>query len=247
MNQALIAVIAADIVKQCGGNCSEAIALRSAARFVDPNAPFGYSPWRHGGWYVGCVRYPGGATGCVSRNYPDKKWRIACDTRPFETAPTFRSRDEAARAEQALALSQYILPEMADPFGRIFALAESHIEDAETGVEDGTYVVAENDTAGDREALESARAQLATLRDLATKVFIVIWGGGDEPEAPHVTVHPTLAQAIAQAREHVGELVSDGDAADFVDGAMRELETDGRWSDPTGDTHILIQDHKVSA
>lgn len=60
---------------------------------------FEYSRWRHGGWYVHNVRYPSGAVGCVSRNYSDKKWRIACDPRPFEEQPTFRSRDEAAYAE----------------------------------------------------------------------------------------------------------------------------------------------------
>lgn len=63
---------------------------------------FNYSPWRHGGWYVNNIRYPSGGIGCVSRNYPDGKWRIACDPRPFEERPTFRSRDEAAAAERDL-------------------------------------------------------------------------------------------------------------------------------------------------
>jgi hypothetical protein len=76
------------------------------ARFVsDLTLPLDYSPWRHGGWYVGNVRYPNGAVGCVSRNYPDKRWRIACDGRPGDY--TYRTRDAAARAEQVLALSQY--------------------------------------------------------------------------------------------------------------------------------------------
>ncbi len=65
-----------------------------------------YGRWRHGGWYVVNVRYPSGATGCVSCNFPDGKWRIVCDPRPFEEAPTFRTRDEAARAERALVASQ---------------------------------------------------------------------------------------------------------------------------------------------
>jgi len=64
-------------------------------------AQFTYSRWRHGGWYVHEVRYPSGAIGCVSRNYPDGKWRIACDERP--DSPTFPSRDAAARAEFELA------------------------------------------------------------------------------------------------------------------------------------------------
>lgn len=61
-----------------------------------------YSPWRHGGWYVDNVRYPSGAVGCVSNNYADKKWRIVCDPRPFDEAPTFTTRDAAARAEREL-------------------------------------------------------------------------------------------------------------------------------------------------
>lgn len=66
-----------------------------------------YSRWRHGGWYVDNVRYPSGACGCVSRNYPDGKWRIVCDPRRKELGAagdfTFPSRDAAALAELALA------------------------------------------------------------------------------------------------------------------------------------------------
>lgn len=61
-----------------------------------------FSSWRHGGWYVDNLSYPSGAVGCVSRNYPDKKWRIACDPRPFETRPTFPNRIAAARGERDL-------------------------------------------------------------------------------------------------------------------------------------------------
>lgn len=64
---------------------------------------FIYSKWRHGGWYVLNVRYPSGAVGCVSRNYTDGKWRIACDERDFADRPTFKSRDEAAQAELLIA------------------------------------------------------------------------------------------------------------------------------------------------
>src|ERR1700692_55811 len=59
-----------------------------------------YSPWRHGGWYVHNIRYPSGACGCVSRNYPDGKWRIVCDER--DPQPTYPSRDAAALAELEL-------------------------------------------------------------------------------------------------------------------------------------------------
>ena len=65
---------------------------------------FDYSRWRHGGWYVHNVRYPSGACGCVSRNYPDGKWRIVCDERaPFDQRQTYPTRDAAAAAEYAIA------------------------------------------------------------------------------------------------------------------------------------------------
>lgn len=54
-----------------------------------------YSRWRHGGWYVDNCVYPSGAVGCVSNNYPDKKWRIVCGPQEI----TFSSRDDAAKAE----------------------------------------------------------------------------------------------------------------------------------------------------
>lgn len=62
---------------------------------------FQFEKWRHGGWYVLNVRYPSGAVGCVSRNYPDGKWRIVCDERKGEH--TYPNRNAAARAERALA------------------------------------------------------------------------------------------------------------------------------------------------
>jgi hypothetical protein len=72
------------------------------ADFVAPDPDFEpeYEPWRHGGWYVYGVRHKNGGVGCVSRNYPDRKWRIVCDSRGHDH--TYRSRDEAARAEYAL-------------------------------------------------------------------------------------------------------------------------------------------------
>lgn len=62
---------------------------------------FSYSRWRHGGWYVHNIRYPSGACGCVSRNYPDGKWRIVCHP-DGRDGPTFPTRDAAARAEHEL-------------------------------------------------------------------------------------------------------------------------------------------------
>ena len=69
--------------------------MRNAATFVPT-----YSKWRHGGWYTN-VYYRSGACGCVSRNYPDHKWRIVCDKRSGEH--TYPNRDAAARAEFTIA------------------------------------------------------------------------------------------------------------------------------------------------
>lgn len=65
-----------------------------------------FSSWRHGGWYVNNARYPSGAVGCVSNKFVDRRWRVVCDPRRGglgETGDfTFKSRDEAARAEREL-------------------------------------------------------------------------------------------------------------------------------------------------
>lgn len=97
---------------QAQSHCTAGEAFEQVLHMADPNRMFTYSPWRHGGWYVSGVRYPSGACGCVSRNYPDRKWRIACDGRRRDlNAPgdvTFRSREEAARAEQLLAFEAWV-------------------------------------------------------------------------------------------------------------------------------------------
>lgn len=90
----LIDGMAASIQASC--LCTAAQARAAALTFADTSKPFAYSPWRHGGWYVSGIRYPEGGCGCVSRNYPDNKWRIAC----LDHEKTFKSRDDAARAEQ---------------------------------------------------------------------------------------------------------------------------------------------------
>lgn len=91
--------------------CNERQAQAVADSVATPGS-FIYSKWRHGGWYVSGVRYPSGACGCVSRNYVDNKWRIACDSRRSDlNAPgdfTFASRDAAAHAEHALVREAWI-------------------------------------------------------------------------------------------------------------------------------------------
>ncbi len=67
-----------------------------------------YGRWRHGGWYVFNLHHPEGGCGCVSRNYPDRKWRIICDTRPnAHELHTYHTRNDAAEAERRLALAAY--------------------------------------------------------------------------------------------------------------------------------------------
>lgn len=82
-------------------NEREALSWMVPANPADDGWVPAYEPWRHGGWYVTNVRYPSGGCGCVSRNYPDGEWRIACDERPGDH--TYPSRDAAARAERVLA------------------------------------------------------------------------------------------------------------------------------------------------
>lgn len=67
----------------------------------------GYDRWRHGGWYTN-ARYPSGACGCVSNNYTDKQWRIACDSRPDSERYAYPNREAAARAE-ALLIAESLL------------------------------------------------------------------------------------------------------------------------------------------
>lgn len=78
----------------------------SLASFEAPDDwPFGFTPYRHGGWYT-TVRYPSRANGCVSRDYPDGKWRIVCDRRSDDI--TYPTREAATRAEYVLAQLQEI-------------------------------------------------------------------------------------------------------------------------------------------
>jgi len=109
-----------------------------AAKIRTANWVPDFSAWRHGGWYVHNIRYPSGAVGCVSRNYPDRKWRIACDHRPgsFYGGPddhTYASRIAAARAEREVAEMQW---------QRIAQLEELRDEGNDYGVLEATELAA---------------------------------------------------------------------------------------------------------
>jgi hypothetical protein len=77
---------------------------KAIARLSSPDFKFRYSYWRHGGSYTN-VTYPGGACGCIAsaRHTISGKFEIACDNR-FDGRPTFRTREEAAKAEKEIAL-----------------------------------------------------------------------------------------------------------------------------------------------
>ncbi len=70
----------------------------------DPDWEPSFRAWRHGGWYVSNLCYPSGASGCVSNNYPDERWRIVCDRRRSGLGEpgdfTFSTRAEASQAER---------------------------------------------------------------------------------------------------------------------------------------------------
>lgn len=70
----------------------------------DPDWAPSFRAWRHGGWYVSNLHYPSGASGCVSNNYPDERWRIVCDRRRSGLGEpgdfTFSTRAEASQAER---------------------------------------------------------------------------------------------------------------------------------------------------
>lgn len=101
-----------DSVAECAAHNAAAYAARArvaAAAVPVPSEQWTptFSAWRHGGWTVDNLTRAGGGCGCVSRNYPDRKWRIVCDPRngSYPGGPndhTYPSRVAAARAEREL-------------------------------------------------------------------------------------------------------------------------------------------------
>lgn len=112
---------------------------------------FSYSAWRHGGWYVHNVRYPNGGCGCVSNNYPDKKWRIACDTRRRALGEegdfTFPTRDAAAKAEFELVAALKQNAQSPIDIDRLQEFVSSHGfgEATAEGIELGKSLIASGD------------------------------------------------------------------------------------------------------
>ena len=137
-----------------------------------------YTVWRHGGWYVGGVAYVGGAVGCVSRNYPDGKWRIVCHRAPIEEQPTFANRDAAARAEYLYSMSPDVVRHNMEEVSKYIA----HYEEKELESPDETRAVilkqqrahlARGQAILDRHALNALAAASVALdayRDLTRSV-----------------------------------------------------------------------------
>lgn len=120
--------------------------LQSTAKGTSP-VRWSYEPWRHGGWYVHNTRYPNGGCGCVSRNYPDKKWRIVCDPRRKNLNEpgdfTFRSRDLAAQAEFDLVEQMKADAQLASPEGASQCIQCDAVTPSVNGCPDGAEVCAE--------------------------------------------------------------------------------------------------------
>lgn len=140
-----------------------------------------FSPWRHGGWYVSNVRYPSGASGCVSNNYPDGKWRIVCDARRNELNQpgdfTFKTRDAAARAEFDLVAAMEVaaLAEAKPIPGSVQRMIGFHmgqLKDGAAALEGvmrarGNGHILSLELADRKTAIKSAFGRLQEIRDLA--------------------------------------------------------------------------------
>jgi hypothetical protein len=76
-----------------------------------PKFTASYERWPHRRWRNNSAVYPSGTAGCISNNYPDKRWRISCTLINLDHL-TFSSRDDAAKAETlftyALAMDQAV-------------------------------------------------------------------------------------------------------------------------------------------
>jgi hypothetical protein len=81
-----------------------------------------FERWRDGGWYVANIRYPSGACGCVSNNYTDKKWRIACLDRHDLV---FSTRHDAATAEMLFVGTLHAAKEPTGPVCTIAGLRQA--------------------------------------------------------------------------------------------------------------------------
>lgn len=101
---------------EAGATLRAQLTQRVSEPVQELECPSGWTPiygrWRHGGFYVFNTEYPTGGSGCLSRNYVDKKWRIVCDYRRSELGEegdeTFPSRDAAARAEHVFCMSMEV-------------------------------------------------------------------------------------------------------------------------------------------
>ena len=185
-----------------------------------------FSKWRHGGWYVNNVRYPSGAVGCISKNYPDGKWRIVCHPLPFDQQPTFKSRDEAARAEWLHARSPEMLADWEAEESRRAArqaereAAEQRIKDREQAEQRRLVELVARDI---REAAQCGTANSEAIAAWVLKNFV--------ERAVHddvVAEHRETLQEIAGERENehaeiIEELNSAIDIAKRADTAIQAV------------------------
>lgn len=85
---------------------------------------------------------------------------------------------------------------------------------------------------------------MASSKAKPQQVYLLIWGGGDEPESPEITVHGTKAGALAQAESGMGNYEDDLTPDEFAD-KLRELRDMGRTDDLPNECWFEIQRTKV--
>lgn len=80
-------------------------AERIAARLLDLESTQVLSQWQEGGWELKGIYFPDRRRCFVSRNYPDKRWRIVADPRATSSGnegATYPTRESAIRAARCL-------------------------------------------------------------------------------------------------------------------------------------------------
>jgi hypothetical protein len=98
-------------------------------------------------------------------------------------------------------------------------------------------------------ALASARprkakkAQRPTL--VGARVYVLTWGGGDEPESPAITVHRTKTGALKCASGYLDEVGDDFEPGDKTR-LLRELRTTGSCFEGMGnETWLNLEEQAI--
>jgi len=87
------------------------------------------------------------------------------------------------------------------------------------------------------------------------KVWVLVWGGGDEPESPAIELFQSKGRALEQARKYINEFSDDheevidddgntDDGEAWVEAKLNELATEGHaWE--LRDTWLTLEETVV--